>query len=34
MKGKTVIRALYDLGSKLEIAAERAIALLLKKRRK
>ena len=34
MKGKTVIRMLYDLGSKLEIAAERAIVLLLKKLRK
>ncbi len=34
MKGKSVIRRLYDLGSRLEIAAERAIALLLKKRRR
>ena len=33
-KSKTRIRKLYDLGSRLEIAAERAAAALIKKLRK
>ena len=33
-KKKTLIRTLYDLGSRMEIAAERAIAHLYQKLRK
>ena len=34
MKEKTLLRRLYDLGSRFEIAAERAIAGLIGKLRK
>ena len=34
MEEKTLIRRLYDLGSRLEIAAERAIARLIGLRKK
>ena len=33
-RDKTSIRKLYDLGSRLEIAAERAVTALIKKLRK
>ena len=33
-RDKTGIRKLYDLGSRLEIAAERAVTVLIKKLRK
>ena len=34
MTGKTVLRRLYDLGSRFEITAERAIILLIRKLRR
>ena len=34
MKKKTMIRRLYDLGSRVEIIAERAVAALVRKLRK
>ncbi len=34
MTHKTVIRRLYDLGSRIEIAAERAIVRIFRKLRK
>ena len=34
MKKKTLIRRIYDLGSRAEIIAERAVAALIRKLRK